>query len=1216
MARHPLSKIVPALVLALAFALFAGTAHAIEEVNPYRGTLPAEEPYDPDQRIIISEPADGMKRPTPPERVEIFFRGLEFDLIPQSLELWIDGVEYTESLRFWQDRAWMDIHPDFEWLPRTHTILCRVVDDFGNVFEETSDFDIAAPPTPDGYPWPFDPTGEPNVVSNLMEDWQDFGAGDAYWHSGIDIRVPAGTPIKACRGGEVVKVINYVIQNVTDPDLYWEIAIQDADGFIWQYHHVDPATITVQEGDNVFAGDVLGEVIEWSNNFKSLDGAIHRYDHLHLNVVWYWGGGPIPGPYEEGFTYYNPLLFLTKGTYADTIAPASFDVWFAQNEHSSPDAAASDPQTPVLDGYVDVITKLRDRMTEIPPVIGQPFELGIYEVAWEVRPKGWQCLYSYMPRTTLYRFDAIPGLAIEAQQEFRRDIYKGNWMVDGQQEGTYFDNWTQRFVYVPTNTYHGVPDRGAGTWRTTEISEYGTGFPDGEYTVIVYAKDFHGNETATSVDVILDNGLDPNEGCPGWISGLTPGGGGGDTIDLVYGPSGERASTTVPEIPLSFGDIFQGSAHARIDHDTWPILEWELPTHGVKIAVGLLDGEEVEVEYVPYLGDVILEIPAEAQVLPLSAGTEFDPDAPSTNPVQLRLSTRLARDPMTGVPAYGTPEPLGGGEFTMHVATEMVAMGLPMAIVTPAGGLVSNWNTQTTGVQTADVGRLEDRMARAFPNPFNPATTIEYSLPEASDVHLSIFDVTGARVTTLETGDRRSGGTHRSRWDGRDASGKDVASGVYFYRLDYRTAGRAKAESGTARAHPLRGMGEPRGTPGAPASGVLSFGAPISGRRWPAGDRSAAGAPPDPTPRSPRYPGRVELGLQRGKRRVEQSVEIGAERRHLLVGDVEAHAVRGGRAVRREEDAHDRDVCPALDRDRTRVRRHAAPLVHDQPLLQIVEPSLDRSRLVVQGRRRRGGHQRLPDCVDPPARVGERGLGRLDVPTHRVHLARVDHELLRGHPRNRSGPQRLHLELLWLPDRRQLPIDAKRHRHLVIAGRHEESARPERPPRGGLRPRARRRVAQVPARPVDAGPVLPGDPADDLPGRVPHREDDGGLVLRFLAAKLLPAGRRGVRARLFELLLPLPAALLRREHLVAQVVRERRAERRILGGEERVALAPLRGAAPRAPLDVPPGVAHPGRARPPPPATPPRSRAAPCNRLGRRSPDRTSRPRGRSRASG
>jgi len=73
-------------------------------------------------------------------------------------------------------------------------------------------------------------------------------------------------------------------------------------------------------------------------------------------------------------------------------------------------------------------------------------------------------------------------------------------------------------------------------------------------------------------------------------------------------------------------------------------------------------------------------------------------------------------------------------------------------------------------------------MSQNYPNPFNPSTTIGYRLPEATDVRLSVYDQQGRLVADLVRG-ARAAGDHTADWNGRDARGNAVASGVYFYRL-------------------------------------------------------------------------------------------------------------------------------------------------------------------------------------------------------------------------------------------------------------------------------------------------------------------------------------------------------------------------------------------------------------------------------------------------
>jgi hypothetical protein len=69
-----------------------------------------------------------------------------------------------------------------------------------------------------------------------------------------------------------------------------------------------------------------------------------------------------------------------------------------------------------------------------------------------------------------------------------------------------------------------------------------------------------------------------------------------------------------------------------------------------------------------------------------------------------------------------------------------------------------------------------------YPNPFNSTTVIRFALPTRADVHLALYNLAGQKVVTLVDG-MRSARSYTVHWDGRDASGRDLASGVYLYRL-------------------------------------------------------------------------------------------------------------------------------------------------------------------------------------------------------------------------------------------------------------------------------------------------------------------------------------------------------------------------------------------------------------------------------------------------
>jgi hypothetical protein len=85
------------------------------------------------------------------------------------------------------------------------------------------------------------------------------------------------------------------------------------------------------------------------------------------------------------------------------------------------------------------------------------------------------------------------------------------------------------------------------------------------------------------------------------------------------------------------------------------------------------------------------------------------------------------------------------------------------------------------GVDDGIVGAKLD-LGQNMPNPFNPKTTIAFTLPEPTDVTIEVYDVAGRKIVTLMN-DRLGSGGHFVEWSGRGDNGEKVASGVYFYRL-------------------------------------------------------------------------------------------------------------------------------------------------------------------------------------------------------------------------------------------------------------------------------------------------------------------------------------------------------------------------------------------------------------------------------------------------
>jgi hypothetical protein len=88
----------------------------------------------------------------------------------------------------------------------------------------------------------------------------------------------------------------------------------------------------------------------------------------------------------------------------------------------------------------------------------------------------------------------------------------------------------------------------------------------------------------------------------------------------------------------------------------------------------------------------------------------------------------------------------------------------------------------TTSVNDRATTPIGFRLELNYPNPANPETVLEYQLSQAMEVEISIFNLHGQKVVTLVK-EHRTAGSHKISWNGTDAFGRLVASGVYLYQL-------------------------------------------------------------------------------------------------------------------------------------------------------------------------------------------------------------------------------------------------------------------------------------------------------------------------------------------------------------------------------------------------------------------------------------------------
>ena len=74
-------------------------------------------------------------------------------------------------------------------------------------------------------------------------------------------------------------------------------------------------------------------------------------------------------------------------------------------------------------------------------------------------------------------------------------------------------------------------------------------------------------------------------------------------------------------------------------------------------------------------------------------------------------------------------------------------------------------------------------LIKTYPNPFNPSTTIEFTLPESGFASVTIYSMAGQKIREL-TADYLPAGTHTLTWDGKDTRGNAVSSGIYITHLE------------------------------------------------------------------------------------------------------------------------------------------------------------------------------------------------------------------------------------------------------------------------------------------------------------------------------------------------------------------------------------------------------------------------------------------------
>ena len=135
----------------------------------------------------------------------------------------------------------------------------------------------------------------------------------------------------------------------------------------------------------------------------------------------------------------------------------------------------------------------------------------------------------------------------------------------------------------------------------------------------------------------------------------------------------------------------------------------------------------------------------------------------------------------TLVPGQGTSETRHEYSYTDKGLVNGVTYSYKVMDVDLAGTCTAHGPITVTPQATTQLP-TEFALSQNYPNPFNAQTIISYAIPQDSQVSLKIFNIVGEEVRTL-VDSHQSANTYQVTWNGMDADGKLVASGVYFSTL-------------------------------------------------------------------------------------------------------------------------------------------------------------------------------------------------------------------------------------------------------------------------------------------------------------------------------------------------------------------------------------------------------------------------------------------------
>jgi hypothetical protein len=610
---------------------------------------------------------------------------------------------------------------------------------------------LAVPLTAEAERWPMGPGDEPQRVGNNCYEFQDYGGGP-YYHDGIDILNNGGDPIYS------VDDTYMRLVSVSDPYYTGMITSYEDDGSDdrgWLYWHITYATIPFVEGDFVPVDAYMGDIATWP---------VSEFHHVHFTRGEYVGGW-----YE---CVDNAIDFMDPPD--DDQAPEFHETETDQMFSFCEDNSSTRVDPGEVTGAVDIIANVSDK------IVDTYWDVVPYEIAWWVDGDG-----GSVPETLFIKFTGL----CPADSTVTGVVYKraGIWWT----EGDYDD---RDYYFVVTNT------DGDGFAKMGDEDYYfdSTTLPDGDYTLYVEAKDFYGNKVIESMEFTTNNNppasfnlLSPEDGLIldepitlDWedsadkkaglngqtLSGLkAPRDVRTITYDVWYSTNGDfdpheeindltESTYAFEEGEFELGRTYCWKVRAWDGlNETWsgPDEYWSFtirdPSADINVTSFTAEGVDDGI-------DVCWECADEA------AGFNLYRSTGVSEGEAVNRGDKLNADLIKGESPYEYLDTAVERDTIYSYWLEAIDVG---GASEDFGPVECTWR----GVLPTTYALYQSR-----PNPARGSATIAFDIPEDTEVTLTVYDLSGRKVTTV-VDDTLTVGTHE-----RTVSG--LAPGVYVYKLE------------------------------------------------------------------------------------------------------------------------------------------------------------------------------------------------------------------------------------------------------------------------------------------------------------------------------------------------------------------------------------------------------------------------------------------------